>query len=53
MDIELKPEQIHTIKGRNTVELKISDGGAVNIIHNGKVNGVPGTLGSAINLKFP
>ena len=53
VEITLKPEQIHTIKGRNTIALKLSNGGAVNIIHNGKDRGVPGTLGSEIELKYP
>lgn len=53
VEIDLKPEQIHTIKGKNNIDLRVSDGGAVNIIYNGKDQGVPGTLGSNIELKYP
>ncbi len=51
--VDLKPEQILTIKGQTKVTLTISDGGAVNIIYNGRDTGVPGNLGQAIDLSFP
>lgn len=53
VEIELQPEQIHTIKGRKEIRLKLEDGGAANIIYNGKDMGVPGTLGSELEIKFP
>lgn len=53
VDIELQPEQIHTIKGRKEVRIKVEDGGAINLIHNGKVMGVPGSLGDELEMKFP
>lgn len=53
VDIRLKPEQLHTIKARNKIELRASDGGAINLIHNGKVIGVPGTIGSKFSQSYP
>lgn len=51
--ITLGPDQIHTIKGKQAVALDLSDGGAVNIIYNGRDRGVPGDLGKPKSLKFP
>ena len=51
--LNLKPEQIHTFKGKQKVNLELSDGGAVNIIHNGQDRGVPGVLGSPSKLRYP
>lgn len=49
----LKPEQIHTFKGRGSVAIDLSDGGAVNVIHNGIDRGVPGDLGKPKKIKYP
>ncbi|RME16470.1 MAG: helix-turn-helix domain-containing protein [Bdellovibrio sp.] len=51
--IKLNPEQVHTIKAHAQIALDLSDGGAVNIIYNGKDKGVPGDLGQPLKLKFP
>ncbi|MFK8136846.1 MAG: helix-turn-helix domain-containing protein [Bdellovibrionales bacterium] len=51
--IDLKPEQIHTIKARELIQLRTQDGGAINVIHNGRDRGVPGNLGEGIELKYP
>jgi cytoskeleton protein RodZ len=51
--IDLKPEQIYRIKAAKTVSLVFSDGGVINIIHNGKDRGVPGDIGKPYNIKFP
>lgn len=49
----LSPEQIHTIKAKKNIEIKVSDGGSVNVIHNGLDKGVPGNIGEKISLKYP
>lgn len=51
--IILNPDQIHTFKAAKTVSLSVSDGGAVNVIFNGKDQGVPGELGQPKKIKFP
>jgi cytoskeleton protein RodZ len=50
--ITLKPDQIHTIKALGPVILDLSDGGAVNVIHNGRDRGVPGDLGKPKKIKI-
>lgn len=50
--IALAPDQVHTFKGSNGLNLKISNGGAVNIILNGKDVGIPGDLGKPISLSY-
>ena len=49
----LKPGSIRTINANETIELEISDGGLVNIIHNGKDLGNPGDLGKTKKVKYP
>ena len=51
--MELKPDQIHTFKSKNKVQLEVSDGGAINVIVNGRDRGVPGTIGKSLKLTFP
>lgn len=48
----LKAEQIHTFKSRSGVKLKISNGGAVNIIMNGRDLGVPGAAGQPVQVTY-
>ena len=48
----LKAEQIHTFKSRSGVRLKISNGGAVNIIMNGRDLGVPGAVGQPVQVTY-
>lgn len=51
--ITLKPESVYTVKAKSDVTLDVSDGGLVNIIHNGNDRGNPGTLGKAAKVKYP
>ncbi len=51
--LSLGPTQVHTIHSEQPVSLEISDGGAVNIIVNGRDRGVPGELGKPKTLKIP
>ncbi len=48
----LKAEQIHIFKSRSGVRLKISNGGAVNIIMNGRDLGVPGATGQPVQVTY-
>jgi cytoskeleton protein RodZ len=52
-NMELKPDQVHTFKSRTKVQLEINDGGAINVIVNGRDKGVPGTIGKSIKLSYP
>lgn len=51
--LELNPDQVHTFRSRTGVQLEISDGGAVNVIVNGRDRGVPGTIGKPLKVKYP
>jgi cytoskeleton protein RodZ len=51
--IILRPDSNKTFQGVSKINLKIQDGGAVNIIHNNKDIGVPGVFGQEIELNFP
>ncbi len=48
----LRAEQVHTFKSRSGVRLKISNGGAVNIIMNGRDLGVPGAAGQPVQVTY-
>ncbi len=48
----LRAEQVHTFKSRSGVRLKISNGGAVNIIMNGRDLGVPGAAGQSVQVTY-
>jgi cytoskeleton protein RodZ len=50
--ITLNADQVQTFKAKSNVKLKISNGGAVNIIQNGRDRGVPGDLGKPIQLNY-
>ncbi len=50
--INLSPDQVHTFKSRNGLKIHLSNGGAVNIIKNGKDVGIPGDLGKPVNLVY-
>ncbi len=50
--ISLAAEQLHTFKSRNGLRLNISNGGAVNVIVNGKDLGIPGNLGKPVKLNY-
>lgn len=50
--IKMSPSQIQTVKTLSGVKLNISNGGAVNLIVNGKDMGVPGDLGKPKRVSF-
>lgn len=50
--IRLSAEQVHTFKSRSGLKISISNGGAVNLILNGKDIGIPGDLGKSIKLSY-
>jgi cytoskeleton protein RodZ len=50
--IRLSPEQVHTFKSRSGLSISFSNGGAVNLILNGKDLGIPGDLGKPIKLSY-
>ena len=52
-NVELNPDQVHTFRTRTKMILEVSDGGAVNVIVNGRDKGVPGTIGKPIKLSYP
>ena len=51
--VSLGPSQVHTIHAELPMTLDLSDGGAVNIILNGRERGVPGDLGKPKTIKIP
>lgn len=50
--LKLAAEQVHTFKSKNGLKLTISNGGAVNIILNGRDMSIPGDLGKPITLSY-
>lgn len=52
-NIHLEPEKILNLRAQQKISLSFSDGGSVNIIHNGQDIGVPGNLGQPLDLSFP
>lgn len=51
--VSLAPTQVHTILAEDALVLDLSDGGAVNIILNGRDQGPPGDLGKPKQVKIP
>lgn len=51
--IELGADKLHTIRSKGTIVLELSDGGAVNLIVNGRDRGVPGSIGQPLKLNLP
>jgi cytoskeleton protein RodZ len=51
--LELNPDQVHTFRSKSGVRLEVSDGGAVNVIINGRDRGVPGVIGKPLKLAYP
>lgn len=49
----LQPDEVYSFKSSDAVQLEFSDGGAVNIIVNGKDRGVPGDLGVPKKITLP
>ncbi len=50
--IRLSSEQVHTFKSRSGLRINFSNGGAINLILNGKEIGIPGDLGKPIKLSY-
>lgn len=50
--IKLSAEQVHTFKSKSGLKINFSNGGAVNLILNGKDLGIPGDLGKPIKLSY-
>ncbi|MBO9667995.1 MAG: helix-turn-helix domain-containing protein [Bdellovibrio sp.] len=50
--IKLSAEQVHTFKSKSGLKISFSNGGAVNLILNGKEIGIPGDLGKPIKLSY-
>lgn len=50
--IKLTAEQVHTFKSRSGLKINFSNGGAVNLILNGKEIGIPGDLGKPVKLSY-
>lgn len=51
--LSLTPESFHVLKAAREIALDISDGGRVNIIHNGTDVGNPGALGRSVRVTYP
>lgn len=51
--MDLSADQVHTFKSKTKVQLDVSDGGAINVIVNGRDRGVPGTIGKPTKLTYP
>jgi hypothetical protein len=51
--VSLGPQEVHTIRADEPLTLDLSDGGAVNIIFNGRDRGPAGDLGKPKTLKIP
>ena len=51
--VALAPNEVYTLRSSGTIALDLSDGGAVNLIHNGRIKGVPGKLGEPKQVKIP
>ncbi|MFZ4403132.1 MAG: helix-turn-helix domain-containing protein [Pseudobdellovibrionaceae bacterium] len=48
----LSADQVHTFKSKYGLKLSVTNGGAINLILNGKDLGVPGDLGKPIKLSY-
>lgn len=50
--VALAPNEVQVIRAEGSVTMDFSDGGAVSLVHNGRVRGVPGKLGEPKQVKF-
>lgn len=50
--IKLAADQVHTFKSKSGLKINFSNGGAVNLILNGRDVGIPGDLGKPIKLSY-
>lgn len=53
ISLDLNPAEMHTFKGKSKIHLEISDGGAANLIVNGRDRGPAGDSGKPTNMNFP
>ena len=51
--MEMSAGQMHTFKGKTGVVLEISNGGALNVIVNGRDRGAAGSAGKATTIAYP
>ena len=51
-EVSLKKNQVHVIKFSNPLQLRFNDGGAINIIHNGKDKGILGKKGLPFQIEY-
>jgi cytoskeleton protein RodZ len=51
--LKLSGQEVQAIKAKKRVILRFSDGGAVNLVVNGKDRGVPGDLGKPLRVELP
>jgi cytoskeleton protein RodZ len=50
--VKLKGDGVHTIRARGPVQIDATDGGLLNVIHNGQDKGVLGDLGKSTTVKY-
>ena len=50
--VALAPNEVQVIRADGAVTMDFSDGGAVSLVHNGRMRGVPGKLGEPKQVKF-
>ena len=51
--VSLNAGEVHVLRTEGSVQLDISDGGAVNLVVNGRNRGVPGSLGQRKKVQLP
>ena len=52
-ELTLEADQVQVFKAEKSIRLWVSDGGSINLTHNGRDLGVPGDLGTELRLKYP
>ena len=51
--VNLAPNDVYTVRSNGAVFLDVSDGGAVSLVLNGRIQGVPGKLGEPKQVQIP
>lgn len=51
--LSLNTDQVHTFRSRSPIKFEFTDGGAVNVIVNGKDIGTPGAKQKPLNISYP
>lgn len=51
--LSLAADEVHTFRGKESVELDLEDAGAYNVIVNGRSRGAPGASGTPLKVKYP